>query len=226
MVRVARFLLILLTVCFGANAALAQGNGNCNGPPEHSNAGGNDRGDGGGGPPDHANAGGNGGGPGSGPGAPDHSSRDHGGPPQHAGSHGRGDDRDTRGERDRGNRGPGNGGGNAHGRSGHRGESGPSPRALIAPPAPSPSGPGATAVAPVGGGASERAALEAVQSGRAVPLQTILPDLQSRTGGQMIDARLVSVQGFLLYAIKVLTPEGRVEVKYYYAQSGLPVRGQ
>lgn len=65
-----------------------------------------------------------------------------------------------------------------------------------------------------------------MQSGRAVPLESILPDLEMSTGGQMIDAQLVTEQGFLLYAIKVLTPGGRVAVRYYYARSGLPVRGQ
>ena len=69
-------------------------------------------------------------------------------------------------------------------------------------------------------GSPERAALEAVQSGRAVPLETVLPDVRATSGGEVIDAELVTVNGFLLYAIKVLTPAGRVSVQYYYANSG------
>ncbi|NGP18129.1 PepSY domain-containing protein [Devosia aurantiaca] len=48
-----------------------------------------------------------------------------------------------------------------------------------------------------------------------------MPDISTRTGGEMIDAQLLSVRGFLVYAIKVLNPGGKVTTEYYYAQSGI-----
>ena len=70
---------------------------------------------------------------------------------------------------------------------------------------------------------SEREVLEAVEAGRAVSLSTILPDLRTRTGGEVINAQLQQAGAFLLYAVTVLTPEGRVATEYYYARSGLHV---
>ena len=70
---------------------------------------------------------------------------------------------------------------------------------------------------------SEREVLEAVEAGRAVSLSTILPDLRTRTGGEVINAQLQQTGAFLLYAVTVLTPEGRVATEYYYARSGLHV---
>ena len=67
---------------------------------------------------------------------------------------------------------------------------------------------------------SERDVLAAVESGRAVALSTILPDVRSRTGGEVINAQLQQVRGFLLYAVTVLTPVGKVTTEYYYARSG------
>jgi hypothetical protein len=75
-----------------------------------------------------------------------------------------------------------------------------------------------------GGELSESEALAAVQSGRAVPLESILPDLRRRTGGDVINAKLQLSGNFLIYALKVLTPGGKVITEYYYARSGLPVR--
>ena len=72
---------------------------------------------------------------------------------------------------------------------------------------------------------SESDALAAVEAGRAVSLSTILPDVRSRTGGEVINAQLQQVRGFLVYAVKVLTPEGKVTTEYYYARSGLHVGG-
>lgn len=74
--------------------------------------------------------------------------------------------------------------------------------------------------APVPLSASEEAALGAVQSGRAVPLTTIVTDIQGRGAGQVIDAQLVQSEQFLLYAIKVLSDAGRVTTEYYYARTG------
>ena len=72
---------------------------------------------------------------------------------------------------------------------------------------------------------SESDVLDAVEAGRAVSLSTILPDVRSRTGGEVINAQLQQVRGFLVYAVKVLTPEGKVTTEYYYARSGLHVGG-
>lgn len=65
--------------------------------------------------------------------------------------------------------------------------------------------------------------LAAVESGRAVPLESLLADVRSRTGGEVIEANLQRVRGFLIYAVTVLTPAGRVSTEYYYARSGLHV---
>ncbi|MEO8686496.1 MAG: hypothetical protein ABI414_16845, partial [Devosia sp.] len=67
---------------------------------------------------------------------------------------------------------------------------------------------------------SENAALQAVEAGKAVPLQSLLPDVKSRTGGEIINAQLQQVGGSLLYAIKVLTPDGKVMAEYYDARTG------
>lgn len=67
---------------------------------------------------------------------------------------------------------------------------------------------------------SQDEVLSAVEGGSAVSLQSILPDLRSRTGGEIINAKLQRVDGFLLYAITVLSPDGKVSTEYYYARSG------
>ncbi|MHA6732135.1 PepSY domain-containing protein [Devosia sp. A369] len=86
---------------------------------------------------------------------------------------------------------------------------------------------GAPVAADQGGGAieelSESEVLAAVEAGRAVSLSTILPDIRSRTGGEVINAQLQQVGAFLLYAVTVLTPAGKVATEYYYARSGLHV---
>ena len=70
---------------------------------------------------------------------------------------------------------------------------------------------------------SESAALQAVQTGKAVSLQSLLPDVEARTGGEIINAQLQQVRGSLIYTIKVLTPDGKVMTEYYHARSGLHV---
>ena len=70
---------------------------------------------------------------------------------------------------------------------------------------------------------SESDALQAVKAGEAVPLQSLLPDVRARTGGEIINAQLQQVGGSLLYTIKVLTPDGKVMAEYYHARSGLHV---
>jgi hypothetical protein len=67
---------------------------------------------------------------------------------------------------------------------------------------------------------SENDALAAVEAGRAVELETLLPDVRSRTGGEVINAQLQQVGEFLIYAVTVLTPSGQVLTEHYYARSG------
>lgn len=62
--------------------------------------------------------------------------------------------------------------------------------------------------------------LSMVQSGQAVSLSSLLPGVQARSGGQIIDAQLVRTPRILIYAVKVLTPDGRVGTEYYNARSG------
>ena len=63
-------------------------------------------------------------------------------------------------------------------------------------------------------------ARDAVNAGKAVTLGSLLPDLNARGSGEVIDAEMLNVNGFLVYAIKVLRPNGLVTTEYYYAQSG------
>lgn len=67
---------------------------------------------------------------------------------------------------------------------------------------------------------SQSEVLREVEAGRAVALETILPDVRSRTGGEVINASLQRVQGFLLYAVTVMDPAGKVSTEFYYAVSG------
>lgn len=76
---------------------------------------------------------------------------------------------------------------------------------------------------PVSRELSEDDVLAAVEAGRAVELAAILPDVRSRTGGEVIDAQLQQVGEFLLYAVTVLTPSGQVLTEHYYARSGVHV---
>lgn len=73
---------------------------------------------------------------------------------------------------------------------------------------------------------SQNDVLAAVEAGSAVSLETILPDVRTRTGGDVIDAKLQRTQGFLIYAVTVLTPAGKVITEYYYARSGVHVEGR
>jgi hypothetical protein len=67
---------------------------------------------------------------------------------------------------------------------------------------------------------SEETALGALQAGKAVPLTTIVNDLKTRGAGEIIDAQLVTSGSFLLYAVKVLSSDGKVATEYYYARTG------
>lgn len=114
-----------------------------------------------------------------------------------------------------------NGGGNGNGNSGQSGPSDTTMGAAAATVTPSAETSGAvTSVPSLNKEMSESDVLAAVESGRAVALSSILPDVRSRTGGEVINAQLQQVRGFLLYAVTVLTPSGKVTTEYYYARSG------
>ena len=129
--------------------------------------------------------------------------------------------------------GPDNAGGSANGNSGNgpsNGNGGDPPGPPTGPGASANSGgatpPGRKAVPGQGSELSQSEVLAAVESGGAISLETILPDVRTRTGGEVIDAKLQRNQGFLLYAVTVLTPAGKVLTEYYYARSGIHVENR
>lgn len=88
---------------------------------------------------------------------------------------------------------------------------------------PADAGVGVDASDPATQQSTETDALKAVQAGAAVPLGRIMDAVKSAQGGRVIDTQLVTVEGVLLYAIKVLAPDGKVGIAYFYAKSGRPV---
>lgn len=70
------------------------------------------------------------------------------------------------------------------------------------------------------GKADEDVALEAVQADDALPLKDILRELRKSTDDKVIDARLFSRNGVLVYELKVLGSDGRVRIHRYEAGSG------
>ena len=85
----------------------------------------------------------------------------------------------------------------------------------IKPPAgPLPGGPDST---------DQNNALEAVKSGQALPLGSIVPLAETKWGGRVIDAELVRVQGTLLYRLTMLDDNGVSRRVYYQARTGRPV---
>ena len=73
-------------------------------------------------------------------------------------------------------------------------------------------------------GNEQELALDAVRSARALPLDQIVAAARHHTSGEVIDARLIEVRGFLLYELKVIEPGGDVADLYFYARSGEIVR--
>lgn len=63
-------------------------------------------------------------------------------------------------------------------------------------------------------------AIEAVRSHRALPLEQIMTRARLHTSGEIVDAQLISLDGFLLYELKVLEANGDVDELYFYALSG------
>jgi hypothetical protein len=95
----------------------------------------------------------------------------------------------------------------------------------LALPTPSVSVPAATRPPPSSSTASDQdVALKAVEDARALPFETISNVVHETNAGEIIDARLLTVEGFLLYEVKVLNG-GELDVLYYYARSGKRVGG-
>jgi hypothetical protein len=69
------------------------------------------------------------------------------------------------------------------------------------------------------------AALDAVKHGEALPLRTLLPEIERRYRGDVIDAVLRKKGRKLVYTLKVLSPEGRVFVVAVDAATGRQERG-
>jgi hypothetical protein len=70
---------------------------------------------------------------------------------------------------------------------------------------------------------TQQEALDAVANKKVMPLDKVLVAARLFTDGEIIDANLISVNGFLLYAFKVLASSGDVSTIYYYARSGVRV---
>jgi uncharacterized membrane protein YkoI len=63
-------------------------------------------------------------------------------------------------------------------------------------------------------------ALEAVESGRALPLATMIRKAEAATAARVIDAQLTTIDGFLLYRLTMLDQHGRVWRSNWYARTG------
>ncbi len=83
----------------------------------------------------------------------------------------------------------------------------------------------------LGGGAQGSAstseqefALQAVRSGRALPLEDMLFLARLSYEGEVIDVHLVTARGILLYQLTFLATDGEIFDTYFYAANGNPVR--
>jgi uncharacterized membrane protein YkoI len=66
----------------------------------------------------------------------------------------------------------------------------------------------------------QNAALELVRLQRVLPLEQIMAIARLQIEGEIIDAHLIQVRGFLLYELKVVDTDGDVSDIYFYARSG------
>jgi uncharacterized membrane protein YkoI len=71
--------------------------------------------------------------------------------------------------------------------------------------------------------AGQSEAFDAVTEGRAMPLEDILNLADREEIGEVLDADLITVQGMLLYELRVIDANGAVSEVYYYAKSGVRV---
>ena len=66
-------------------------------------------------------------------------------------------------------------------------------------------------------------AQQAVENREALPLAKIVAVAEGRSTGHVINAKLVRVDGVLLYRLTLLDESGRSWREYYYARTGNPV---
>ncbi len=65
------------------------------------------------------------------------------------------------------------------------------------------------------------AALEAVQQGDAVPLETVYERVKQDTAAEILDAQLLVISGLLVYELKLFDPDTQTVMRrYFYAASG------
>ena len=69
----------------------------------------------------------------------------------------------------------------------------------------------------------QQQALDAVESGKAMPLAEIVAAFTGAGLGEVIDADLVTISGILLYQLRIIDTEGVVRTIYYDAKSGRAV---
>ncbi len=71
---------------------------------------------------------------------------------------------------------------------------------------------------------SHERARDALQAGQIRPLGEIISRVMGQTGGEVLDAELHQGQRGWIYRVKILTPDGRVEVVPADAQTGRILR--
>jgi hypothetical protein len=82
---------------------------------------------------------------------------------------------------------------------------------------------GGSVTTPSAGVGGAGAAGQASGSSAPVPLESVLSQVDAVTDGKVIDARIITARGYLLYEIRVLEPNDSVHRLYFYARSGRPV---
>jgi hypothetical protein len=68
--------------------------------------------------------------------------------------------------------------------------------------------------------ADQDEALKAVRAGESLPLATLVEKAQRATGARVIDAKLVRIEGRLLYLLTTIDERGRVARSYWYGRTG------
>jgi hypothetical protein len=81
-------------------------------------------------------------------------------------------------------------------------------------------GPAGASAAPTETVIGQEAASQAVQDRKALPLAEVISRSKQYAQGDVLDARLISYRGFLLYELKILAAKGDISNLYFYAQSG------
>jgi hypothetical protein len=67
-------------------------------------------------------------------------------------------------------------------------------------------------------------ALQAVRSGRAMPLDDMMFIAQLNEEGEVVDVHLIEVREILLYQFTFLASDGEIFDRFFYAATGIPVR--